>query len=167
MKEVSQAKAAQHAEEAKRKQSILAMGGDPTVATATLMVPPITGNDIFRRASASTSRVDNEDALSPDISMGSPAPVSLPPHLVSPHFIEDDDFPPDTVEYPHEPPQAPDPHDYPSMEVSDADEDDSEPESDSGTEDQGGVQSEPNLDEFMDWEYLKQGKFSLCTSNWS
>ena len=166
MKEVSQAKAAQHAEEAKRKQSILAMGGDPTVATATLMVPPITGNDIFRRASAS-SRVDNEDALSPDISMGSPPPVSLPPHLVSPHFIEDDDFPPDTVEYPHEPPQAPDPHDYPSMEVSDADEDDSEPESDSGTEDQGGVQSEPNLDEFMDWEYLKQGKFSLCTSNWS
>ena len=50
------------------------------------------------------------------------------------------------------------------MEMSDA-EDSSETEDEgqdgNATEDQGRVEGEPNLDDFMDWEYLKQGKYYL------
>ena len=147
--EVTKSQLKKHAEEAARKQSIIAMGGDPSTPAATLKVLPITGNDIFvSQASAPTSIPLVDDGTPcPDISMGSPPPVASLSCSVPPRFIADDDFPPDVVEHSRDPPEPPD---YPSMEMSDV-EDNSENED----QDQG---SEPNLNDFMDLEYLKQGK---------
>ena len=49
------------------------------------------------------------------------------------------------------------------MEMSDSDGDSGESEDQDAdrTEDQGEMQDEPNLDDFMDEEYLKQGKHCL------
>lgn len=156
LQEVTKAQLKKHAEEAARKQSIIAMGGDSTTPAATLRVLPITGNDIFAsKASAPAPTLPVDDSTPcPDISMGSPPPVP-PPYPIPRHSIADDDFPPDVVEHPHNP-QVPEPPDYPSMEMSDV-EDSSETED----EDQGRVEGEPNLNDFMDWEYLKQGKYCL------
>ena len=79
-----------------------------------------------------------------------------PAHFIPPHSIEDDDFPPDPVEHPYDPPKVPEPPNYPSMEAPDTD-------TDQEDEDEERVEDEPSLEEFMDWEYLNQGKlFLLC-----
>jgi len=126
------------------------MGGDPTTPAATLKIPPITGNDIFAsRASLPTPA--NEGTPSPSIFSGSLPPVASPSHFLPPHPIEDDDFPPDLAEDQHDPPEVPQlPDYYPSMEDAEENRDDSE------TENEG--EAELNLEDFMDWEYLKQGR---------
>jgi len=160
---VTQAVLKKHADEAARRQHVIAMGGDPTSPAVTLKVKPITGNDTFgSRARVPVSTVTpptiDEDLPDSNLFMGaSPPPVTLPQHFISPHPIEDNDFPPDPIEYDHDPPEVSDPPDfYPSMET-DADEDEDE------TEGEGEApNNEPNLEEFMDWEYLKQGNDPLC-----
>ena len=102
--------------------------------------------------------VEDEDISNSDpFTAASPPLVTLPRHFVSPHSIDDDDFPPDPVEHVLDPPQVSDPLDhYPSVEMSDADEGEDESES----EDEA-LSDKPDLEEFMDWEYLKQGKDCL------
>ena len=155
LKFVTKAQLKEHAEEAERQKNIIAMGGDPTTPATTLKVAPITGNDIFGpRLSAPTPVPPVDDGgTSPDTFVGSPPYTASPPHFPS-HSIDDDDFPPDPVEHPHDPPQVPEPPNYPSMQMSDEDDDQDE----SGTEDQSETQGGPNLEEFMDWEYLRQGR---------
>jgi len=140
------------------------MGGDSTTPAATLRVLPITGNDIFvSQASASVPVPPVDDGPScPDISMGSSPPVSLP-SSIPPHSIADDDFPPDIVEHSYNP-QVPEPPDYPSMEMSDAEgssEAEDQDQDDDTMKDRGRAQGEPNLDDFMDQEYFKQGKYYI------
>lgn len=146
-----------HAEEAAKKQSIMAMGGNPTAPATQLKIRPITGNDIFPPP-VPAPPVDKGPPC-PDISMGSPPPFAPP------YSIEDDDFPPDDAEHPHgnPPHDFEPPHSYPSMEKSDTDEDDSEAEDQDqgGTKDQGEVRDELNLDEFLDEEHLRQGESYL------
>jgi hypothetical protein len=141
-----------HTDEAARQQNIAAMGLDPTPAT-TLKIAPITGNDVFEsRARPLAPTVtppmfDDNTSHSNNFAASPPLAASLP-HFLSPHSINEDDFLPDPVQYVHDPPQVWDPpgH-YPSMETSD------------GEDKDGEVQDgdEPDLEGFMDWEYLKQG----------
>ena len=153
-----------HAAEAKRRQHVIVMGGDPTSPAVTLKVKPITGNDTFgsrAQVPAPTVTLLTFDEDTSDSNLGiTPPPPSVPPprHFISPHSIKDDDFPPDPVEHDHDPPQFSDPPNcYPSMETSDSDEDEDKAEHEGEVPD-----NEPDLEEFMDWEYLKQGNSHLC-----
>ena len=140
-------------------RSVRAMGGDPTIPDIPLMVKPVTGNDIFRpRAPAPTpaTPVDN-DTFHPDVPTptNSPTPVRSLPCFITPHYVQDDDFPadttePNTIEHAPLPPQPSEFPDYPLMEMPDSD------------EDEGDVQDphEIDLDEFMDLEFLQQGNYS-------
>jgi len=145
-----------HAEEAAKKQSIATMGRNLTAPATELRIKPITGDDIFppHVSAPTTTPPADEGALCPNASAGPSPPITSPPPLVLPRFIEDNDFPPDDVGHLHDPSQVPEPPSYPSMEMSDTDEDSSE------TEDQGKTQNESNLNESMDEEYLKQGTLS-------
>ena len=116
------------------------MGGNSSIPPTTMLtrIPPITSNDIFgSNLPFSTPPAVDEGVSNADLYMNSPPATPLP------HFIEDDDFPPDSTKDVPEPPQDPSPTDkYPSLH---------EPEDDDM--DQG----EPDLEKFMDWEYIKQG----------
>lgn len=149
---VTEAILRKHTDEAARRQNVAGMGAAPAPAT-TLKVTPITGNDVFEsRARPSVPTVtppifDNNSSHS-DHFAASPPPAASLPHFLSPHSIDEDDFPPDPIQYVHDPPQVWDPPShYPSMEASDDEDKD------------GEVQDgdEPDLERFMDWEYLKQG----------
>lgn len=130
------------------------MGGDPTIPDIPLMVKPITGNDIFKPQVSVPTPSIVDDTFYPDVPVDSPTPPPSLPRSIPQHSIGDDDFPPDTIEYndsklPHTPPQPPEFPSYPSMETSDTDENEREER----------AQHEIGLDEFMDLEYLKQGKY--------
>ena len=145
-----------HAEEATKKQSITTMGRNPAIPATKLRIKPITGNDIFLPQALPPTPAPpvDEGTSCPNTSVGSYPSVTSPPLPIPSHSIEDNDFPPDDVERLHNPPQVPEPPNYPSMETSDADEDSSE------TEDQGEIRDELNLNEFLDDEYLEQGRSS-------
>ena len=155
LQQVTQTQLKAHAEEAERRRSIISMGRDPNTPAATLRVVPITGNDIFEsRALAPSPPVDDRGASIPNDLSSFPTPNNF----IAPHPIEDDDFPPDPIDHLNDPPQVPESPDYPSMEAPDIDTDEDE-------EDKERVQDKPNLEEFMDWEYLQQGKPQLpCIS---
>ena len=150
-----------HTDEMARRQNIATMGVDLTPPASKLKVTPITGNDIFgSRAQALaptfTPPIVDEGTSHPSPFAALPPPVTPLPHFVQSHSIEDDDFPPDPVEHANAPPEVLDPPDcYPSMEVPDADTDEDEPRG--RNEAQG--EDEPDLQRFLDWEYLKQGNY--------
>jgi len=128
----------------------------------TLKIRPITGNDIFGPTATLPTVDEDPESESDPLMAASPPPVtSLPYFPPLSHSIEDDDFQPDPVEHALDPPQASDPPDcYPSMEISDSDGD--EDEDDNKTEGEGEAPGDgPDLEEFMDWEYLKQGNHDL------
>jgi len=130
----------------------------------------------------------NEDQDTPDNLTSLPTDPCPPlatsrlPRFIPPHSIDDDDFPPGTEEQPNESPQVPDSVAYPSMEASDSVDDHSSeikdheedplealggPDENTGragdhnenaSETPSGVQDEQNLNDLMDWEYLKLGK---------
>lgn len=155
---VTKAQLKAHAEEAERRSNIITMGGDPTtiMPATTLSVAPITGNDIFESRALKptpTLPTNGGDTSGLDDFLCPPTPVTSLPHLVPPYSIEDDDFPPDPFEHPHDPPKVPEYPDYPSMGTLDSDMDQDE----GGIEDQDAAEGLPNLEEFMDLEYLKQG----------
>jgi hypothetical protein len=164
LQKVTKAQLKKHAEEATKKQSITAMGRNPTTPATKLRIRPITGNDIFSPQASPPVLVPppDEGTSFPDTFTGSPPPVTslLPP--IAPYSIQDNDFPPDDVRNFDEPPQAPKSPDYPLMETSDTDEDGSETrdQGESGTEDRGTIQDELGLDGLLDEEYLKQGRSS-------
>jgi len=151
-KHVTPVQRAKHTEELMRRQHIIAMGGNPSIppTTTSSTIPPITGNDIFGpNTSFDMPSVVGEGTSNTDFYMDSPPVVSVP------HFIEDDDFPPDSTEGAPEPPQTPAPvNEYPSL-YDPEDENISQTESESESEDTD--QGEPDLERFMDWEYIKQG----------
>jgi len=146
---------AKHTEEAARQKNIITMGGDPTspVTTAPGSIPPITGNDIFE------SRVvyETPSVVDEGISNTVPYTNSLPATSLPPYFTEDEDFPPGPVEGTPKPPQGPTPVDeYPSLYVPEDDDGDGSEDDDkdnNGNTDDGM----PDLEKFMDWEYIKQG----------
>lgn len=157
-----------HADEVARRRNVAAMGGDPAPPATMLQIKPITGNDVFgsrARATAPTviPPIVDESASHSDTFTPSPSPVTPPPHFIPSHSVGDNDFLPDPVEHVHDPPPEgpsfPDHEYYPSMEMSDADalEDEGEGEGEDGVQD-----DEPDLESFMDWEYLKEGKCYLA-----
>ncbi|KAF9643930.1 hypothetical protein BDM02DRAFT_3122709 [Thelephora ganbajun] len=97
---VTKAQLKRHAEEVARQRSGFA---DPTIISSTvrLRAKPITGDDIFGpQASAPTPAppVDDE-AFYPKVSVSPPPSATSLPHVIPPHSIEGDDFPPDPVEH--------------------------------------------------------------------
>ena len=161
---VTPAQLKKHLVEAARKQSIAAMGGDPTTSEAPMLkIRPITGNDIFPPQDPAPTHIPtvNDDVPNPEVSVSSPSPAATLPHPIPSHLIDDNDFTPDTIDHPHDPPNIPKPLQYPSIEIFDEGEDDTETEDqdDSGGS-QGAVQDVPHLEEFMDWEYLTQRTFN-------
>lgn len=162
-----------HAEEAKRRQHIATLGGDvlnPPVAT--LKVTPITGNDIFGShthippPTVMQPPVD-EDASNPDLlATASPPPAASLPHFLPSHPIEDNDFQPDPIEDMHDPPQVSDPPDcYPSMGTDDTDDDEDE-DGDGAEDKREAPDGSPDLEDYMDWEYLRQGNSHLRMLCW-
>lgn len=154
LQHVTKGQLKKHADEVARRQHILAMGGDPAIIDFPLMVKPITGNDIFKPEAPVPAPLVGDDAFCPNVPVDSPPPTSSLPHLIPPHSVEDNDFPPDemepdTIKYPCTPPHSSEFSYYPSMETPDANEDDSEEQ----------VQCEANLDEFMDAGFLEQGEY--------
>lgn len=159
LKWVTQKQLKKHAAESARRESVRAMGGDPDIPSISFKFKPITGNDIFppQPPTPTPSPLVNNDILGLDVSVG---PSQQPPQLprsIPLHPIEDNDFPPDDAGPSHEPPQPPKPPDYPSMETSDSDEDNNESEDQDEDETEKSVPHEPNLTNFMDFEFLKQG----------
>jgi hypothetical protein len=153
---VTQGQLKKHANETARRQSILAMGGNPNVRNVPLRIIPITGNDIFPpQAPAPAPPADDMSNTEPFVNPPPQSP-SLP-RVIPSHSIEDDDFPPDTANPSNSPPPDAEFPKYPSFETSDEDEDVSE----TGDQDEHGTkeqaQCEENLDEFMDFEFLNQG----------
>lgn len=157
LKYVTQGQLKKHAHETARRQSILAMGGDPTIPDIPLRTKPITGNDIFKPQAPTPAPTPvpsvHDEAAHPGIPIHSPVPISSLPHSVPPHSIKDDDFPTDTPEsdatrHPPVSPQSFEFPDYPSVETPDTDENASDEQD----------QDEINLDEFMDLEFLKQSE---------
>lgn len=79
---VTQAQLKKHAEEAARKERVIAMGGDPSVPDIPLRLKPITGNDIF------PPRVPTPASASP-VRDRTFYPESLPPAPPLPHPLGD------------------------------------------------------------------------------
>jgi len=159
-KHVTPVQLAKHTEELMRRQNIIAMGGDPSIppTTTSSAIPPITGNDVFGPSTSPDTPppVVGEGTSDTDFYMDSSPAVSLP------HFIEDDDFPPDSTEDAPEPPQTPAPvNEYPSLYDP---EDENIDQTESESESEGTDQGEPDLEGFMDWEYIKQGDLTLAFS---
>ena len=160
---VTQVQLKKHLGEAARKQSVARMGGDPTAPATTLRIRPITGNDIFPSPSPTPvptpepAPTGGDNTVNSEDSVGLPPSTTLPPHSIPPHFIEDNDFQPDATEHFHDPPQVPEPYEYPLMEMSDEDDSEAEDQHDPG-KNKDPVQDAPDIEE-IDWEYLRQGVF--------
>src|SRR5882757_5006826 len=97
LKYVTQGQLKRHAEEATRKQSILAMGGDPTIPDIPLREKPITGNNIFPpQASAPPPTLTptpappvDDDISYPEDPIDSPQDPLPLPCFIAPHPVED------------------------------------------------------------------------------
>jgi len=134
------------------------MGKDPNIPDLPLGMKPITGNDIFppRPPSPTPTPPVLENALDAELPVDPPSQTPLLLRSIPHYFIDDDDFPPDTTESSQQPSQDPGFSKY-STELSDEGEDDEETEDQNRGETKEQAQCEPNLEEFMDFEFLKQG----------
>ena len=165
---VTQDQLKKHLDEAARKQGISMMGGDPTGLATPLRIQPITGNNIFPSPSPTptptpapeSAPTGGDNTLVPEGSISLPPPTTLPLHSIPQHFIDDNDFQPDTTEHIHDPPQVPESYEYPSMEMSDEDDSEAKDQDDS-RRNEDSIRDAPDLEE-IDWEYLRQRTFILC-----
>lgn len=146
---VTETQLREHTKETARRQAIISLGGNPTPPATTRLsgMAPITGNDIFepRLKSPDTSLAIDGDPSDGNLHKNSLPPTSSP-HFTLPCFVEDEDFPPNPTEDMPRSPQGPTPtNEYPSLH----DPEDSEKE---------GDENEPDLEKFLDWEYIKQSR---------
>jgi hypothetical protein len=104
---VTEAVLRKHTDEAARRQNVAGMGANPAPAT-TLKITPITGNNISESRARSlvptvTPLIFDNDSSHSDHFAASPPPAASLPHFLSPHSINEDDFPPDPIQYVHDP----------------------------------------------------------------
>ena len=157
---VTQGQLKKHADETARRQSILAMGGNPDIRNVPLRIKPITGNDIFPPQAPAPAPPTDDNAFDTEAFVDSPPQPPPLPRVIPSHSINDNDFPPDIADSSNTPPPASKFPEYPLVEMSDGEEDENET-GDQGKHGTEEAQREARLDEFMDFEYLKQGESRL------